>query len=382
MLVARYHVRLKNQAGTDVAIFDDWRSLQWQYIVNAAGYYSLTLDANDSRIALFEPDGQVEIWRSIPGYLDWTKTFEAHVEDFYDSLAENGNRQFVSVGSGYNGVLGRRTIAAYSDTARANKSGVAETVMKAYANENIGPGATFPPRLMQSGVMAGLTVEGDSATGNAWTGQRGQQNLLETLKKIALVGGVDFAVVGTGPATYEFRVYPNQLGVDRTTIGLDPATGFNGAGNIPVVFSPAFNNVARMEYKRKFGDSANAIFVWGQGTGSARALRLRTDPAAIALSPIGLREFSRSGNSQSTNANLDQMGGEDLQKYAASEELSFAPLLNAQTLYGVHFSVGDKVTANYFGKEFHKRIVGVKATVSSGSSGEALDFDFADVPNG
>jgi hypothetical protein len=380
VLVARYQVRLKNQAGVNVAIFDDWRSLQWQSVVNDKGFYSLTLDANDARLPLFEPDGQIEIWRSIPGNLAWSLAFEAHVEDAYDSLAENGNRQYVSVGSGYNGVLGRRTISAYSDTARANKSGTAETVMKAYVNENIGPGATFPARPMQSGVMTGLTVEADSAAGNTWTGQRGQQNLLETLKKIAIIGEVDFAVVGTGPATYEFRVYPDQLGIDRTTVGLDPATGLNAAGNIPVVFSPMLNNVRSMEHTIKYGDSFNAVFVWGQGVGSLRALRLRTDPVGVGVSPIGLREFSRSGGSQTTNANLDQMGDEDLEKYKARDELTFTPLLNEQTLYGVHFNVGDRVTSDYFGYISHKRIVGVKGDIASGSGGEQLAFDFADIP--
>jgi hypothetical protein len=252
--------------------------------------------------------------------------------------------------------------------------------MKEFVNEQIGPGATFPPRLRQSGVMAGLTVEADSGAGGAWTGQRGQQNLLDTLKKIALVGLVDFAIVGTGPAAYEFRTYANQLGVDRTNIGLNPATGLNGAGNVPVIFSPMLNNVSRMDYKRQFGDSANAIFVWGQGVGSTRALRLQIDAAAIGVSPIGLREFSRSGGSQTSDANLDQVGLEDLEKYRVREELSFTPLLNPQTLFGVNFNLGDRVTADYFGRTFHKRIVSVKATVSSGSSGEALDFEFADIP--
>ena len=380
MLVARYQVRLKSQAGIVTAIFDDWRGLQWQYVVNAPGFFSLTLDGGDARVSLFLPDCQIEIWRTIPGVLPWALAYEALVEDVYDSLFENGNRQFVIVGAGYNSLLARRTIAYYSDAAGAAKSGAAETVMKEFVDENLGPGATVPPRLLNDGVLAGLTIGADLGTGSAWTGQRTGQNLLDTLKKISLVGGVDFAVIGTGPATYQFSTYYPQLGADRTTIGLDPTTGRNAAGNVPVVFSPLLNNVSRMEYRKKHSDETNAVFVWGTGTASARAVRLRTDPVAIAVSPIGLREISRSGASQSSAANLDQVGDEDLEKYAARDDLDFTPLLSDQTLYGKDFSVGDLVTADYFGRTFHKRITSVNASVSSGSSGESMDFEFSDIP--
>lgn len=382
MLVARYQIRLKDQSGSPAAIFDNFRTLRWQYKINAGGSFEFEIDGRDDRVSLFEPDGQLEMWRSIPGIAVWYKVFEAHIEDFDDSILENGDQRFVVGGTGYTGVLGRRTIAHASDTVYATKSGPAETVMKEYVNENVGPGATCPPRLLESGVMPGMSVEANSGGGAIWTGSKHEQNLLETLQGIADFAKIDFAVVGTGPATYEFRTYINQFGVDRTTVGLDPSTGLNAAGNVPVVFSPLLDNISKLNYKLAHNSEVNAAYIWGRDTGASRAIRLRTNSAAIAISPIGLREASRSGASQTTDADLDAIGDSVLEQSQTREVITFTPKRTTQTLFGVHFGVGDRITVRRRNVDYNKRVVAVTGTVMAGGkgSGESLDFDFSDIP--
>jgi hypothetical protein len=225
--------------------------------------------------------------------------------------------------------------------------------------------------------MAGMTIEADSGAGATWAGARHGQNLLDTLKLIAAFSSIDFAVVGTGAATYEFRTYELQRGSDRTNVGLDPATGLNAAGNVPVVFSPLAGNVSSMAYSLRHKNETNAAYIWGQGQGSARNVRLRTDPAAIAVSPIGLRESSRNGASQATNTEIDALADAELEKQQAKETLTFTPKSSPNCLFGVNYFVGDRVTADYYGNVMNKRIISVTATV--GDNGESLDFDFADI---
>lgn len=380
MLVARYQIRLKDPDGVQVALFDDWRSLQFQKKLNTPGFYTFIINGLDPRVSLFEPDGQVEIWRSIPGELGWYKEFEAHHEDYYLQLFSNGNWQFTSVGTGYIGLLARRGIEYTSDVAQAAKSGVAETVMKEYVNENAGAAATSPPR-EADGVTAGLTIEVDAGLGSTWSGQRSTKNLLETLQEIANSCDLDFDVVGTGAATYEFQTFDTQRGEDRTVTGLDPTTGLNAAGNVPVIFAPELGNVAEMSYSIRRKEESNAVFVWGAGTAAARAIEVREDAAAIGVSPIGRRESSRSGASQgSTTADLQALGDEWLARDAVKEEFTFKPKLNAQTLYGKHFNVGDRVTARLGTIIRSKRIVGVSITVSENNAGEDTTFEFSDIP--
>ena len=76
-IAARYYVRLLNQGGAQVALFDSFEGLEFGQVVDDIGYYNLTLvDNEDGRLDLFELDGQVEIYRSVPGVgLDWYDEF-------------------------------------------------------------------------------------------------------------------------------------------------------------------------------------------------------------------------------------------------------------------------------------------------------------------
>jgi len=76
--------------------------------------------------------------------------------------------------------------------------------MKEFVSQNAAASATAPPRLFD-GVLAGLTVQADGATGVSWTGARAYRNLLEVLQGIANdTGAMDFDVVGNGAAAYLF----------------------------------------------------------------------------------------------------------------------------------------------------------------------------------
>lgn len=379
MVVARHQVRLKDSAGTVVAVFDDWRSLQYQRKVNGAGFITFIINGNDPRGNLLETDGQIEVLRSIPPSLGWYTDFDGIVEDFQDDTFENGNRQLTIVGSGPISLLGRRIIAYTSDATQAAKTGVAETVMKEYVDENVGPGATSPPRLLSSGVMAGFALEADAGGGAAWTGQRSARGLLETCQEIANEGGIDFDVVRTGAGAYEFRTYLDQLGEDRTTTGLDPATGLNAAGNAPVIFSLEAGNIARCTYRIKRRGSSNAVYVFGQGQGGARDVVVSEDMADLVASPIARREVCRNGSSQEDAADLQQLADSYLTQLAPQESFEFEPRFTATTLYGVNFSLGDRVTARYRSADFNKRVVGVTITVSDkGESPPQLEM--MDIP--
>jgi hypothetical protein len=367
----RYHLRVKSPNGQLVAVLDDFVRLDYEHRLNDAGQLTLTLRGDDPRVELINLDGIIEVWRTgddISGTL-WAVEFETLPRNFAYATDEKGVTTYTATCVGLNDLLARRVIAYKEGTVRAEKSAPAETCMKAYVRENCGDLASTETAVgrVVNGVMEGFSVEADGAHGATWNGARAFENLLDVIKEISAFAQIDFQVVSLGGGLFEFRTYPNQLGQDRTIIGLDPATGLNGAGNPPVVIDLNFGNAARMSYAFNRSNEINTVVVLGQGERSTRTVLVRQDALTILASPWNQREAVRSTNQEFTYQ-LETFGDEQLLELSAKEELTFDPLEVPNTRYGTHFVLGDKITLRYRFVERHRRIVAVKNTVVAGSS--------------
>ena len=381
-LAAIYQIILYDSTGMRLAILDDYRSLQFQNTVNGQGFFTLIINYNDPKRELFEINGIIEIKRKIPGVVDWYTEFNGHVENFQTNVFQNGNEQFTVVGSHFNGTLARRIIAYYEGTAEADKNDVAETVMKEFVTENIGALATVPNGRFANGVMSNFSIEADVATGVNWEGDRTGKNLLEVLQEISNFAEIDFEVqTDTTVGNYIFRTFVDQLGTDRTTFGLDPSTGLNGAGNAPHIFAPERGNVQTSLVAEKHRKEKNRVFVYGQGTGATRNIVSREDATAFDnTNNINLRETMRGGGSQDTAAKLNAKGDEVLESLKAIQKFEFTPQDIPSSLYGVHYFLGDKITVRVGGIEADKKIVSATITLSGGKGESNKKFDFEDIP--
>ena len=363
-MAARYKVHLKDQAGALVAIFDDFTSLLVSHRINSIDTCNFAIDDDDDRISLFELDGQVEVYRSYPEYdVDWYLEFEGFHRTFNRQIFEDGNRYFTSYSRGYTDLLNRRIVAYYAGSAYASKTGFGETVMKEFVEENCAASATSPTRL-SNGVITGFTVEATTDAGDPWTGSKAYINILNVCQDIANNSGIDFKVRGTGVATFEFRVYDGQLGSDRSIVGLVPATGLNGAGNPPVIFSLAHGNMGEPAYSSKRMAEGNFCFVLGEGVESDRDITERSDPVAIADSTWNRKEFSRDARNRSTADGYNSAGDAALEENQAEETFSFKPIQVESTLYGRDYFFGDIITARYGDIEKNKKLIGLDIRTS------------------
>jgi hypothetical protein len=249
--------------------------------------------------------------------------------------------------------------------------------MKEYVNENAGPGATLIPRLLESGVTTGLSIEADAAAGAVWSGAEAFKNLLSTLQKISKAVSLDFGIVGIGAALYEFRVKTSPWGSDRTNVGLVHATGLNGAGNAPVVFALEFGNMINPVYSLSRSSEVTAVISEGQGLGGNRLLTLRTNAGAIAESPWNLRESSRGASDEYTTAQQNSGGDAYLEDNQAKEVFTFDVMQIPSCLYGREYFFGDLVTARYKTIERQKKIIGVNITLENGR--EDIELELSDV---
>ena len=376
-MATRYQVRVLDQSGVQVALLTEWRSLEYTKRVNRVGTYNLTIDGDGDVVDEFVLDGQIEILRrdiaASPSF-GWALDFEGLHRTTQRSTAQNGLSTFLSSGRGYNDLLARRAILHRASTAGADKSGAGETVMKAYVDENAGPGA-IAPRLF-SAVTPGLTIQADGGAGTAWEGSKPFRPLLSTLREIADATTVDFQVVGNGAALFQFNAQARPLGTDRTNVGIDPATGLNAAGNAPVVFSLEFGNMQSPSYSLIRNPEITAAIVLGQGVEGSREVIQRTSPDATD-SPLNRIESVRNANEEAATAGLNSVGDAILEKLQAREDFDFQTMQIPGLLYGRDYFLGDLVTARYKTIERQKQIIGVTVNVTEGT--ETITIEVGDV---
>lgn len=369
-------VKVYNQQGDGVALFDTWENLSANSIVNDVGDYSFAFQPTDDRWKLFELDGKFEIWRRIPGIdLDWYCEYVGLHRLWGADRTSDGKYLKVSKGVGLNDFLARTNIMYPSATIKSYKNAPGETCMKEYVNENCGPSAITDPGYERevNGVLPGFTVQADTGAGAVWENDESGANLLDVLKNIAAASKIDYAVTNPSGINWYFVAYPLQLGADRTNVGLDHSTGLNAAGNKPVVFSVIRNNVSEMHYSYDRLSEANVCLVMGDGDGATRLLRVRTS-AGITDSPWNRHEISLGqGGFQSQ---MDNAGDAFLADRAPKKRADFQPLQQPTSVYGSDYFLGDRITVHENDEDLHKRIISVSRTYAN--SRETLQFGFED----
>jgi hypothetical protein len=377
-MAPRYKIHIKDTSGTLVGILTDWKRLEINPRLNDIGEYSLVIDGESSNVSLFVLDAQIEVWRcDADAGIAWYKEYEGLHRTEKRETRDNGESLYTSKGVGYNDLLDRRIILYNSGSAYTDKSAAGETVMKEYVDENAGPSATSAPRLLESGVTTGLSVEADAAAGAAWSGAEAFKKLLSTLQNISNATSLDFGIVGTGAALFEFRVKASPWGADRTNVGLVHATGLNGAGNTPIVFALEFGNMIKPDYSLSRTSEINSVISEGQGLSGNRMLTLRTNAGAIAESPWNLRESSRGASDEYTTAQQQSGGDAFLADNQAKETFTFDVMQIPSCLYGRDYFFGDLVTVRYKTIERSKKIVGVNITLENGR--EDISLELSDV---
>ena len=373
-MATRYQIILRDQAGAQVAMFTTWRSLLYNKKLNDVGEYQLEIDGDLAVISQFILDGQVEIRRrdqDASPAIDWYTDFAGFHRTEARRHDERGASIYTSSGVDYKHLLARRAILFRDTTAGAGKSGPGETVMKEYVDENAGPGAVSPPRAF-AGVFPSFTIQPDGAAGANWEGNKPYRPLLATLREIADATGVDFDVVATALATFQFQAQAEPLGLDRTTTGLNPVTGLNAAGNAPLVFSLDYDNMAVPSYALHRIQEITAAIVLGQGGEGNRVLVERTS-GDIADSPWNRTEAVKNANQDEDTAALNARGDAFLQELQARESFTFAALQIPATLYGRDYFLGDRVTARYQTIERNFQITGVTIRVQEGVEEIAIE---------
>lgn len=325
-MISDYRINVSNKAGVLQAVITDPISFTYTRIVNAPGILVMEIRGDHPILTNIEENWLIEVYRRPKGY-SWRKEFSGFYQDIdwiqedvapRASLSAYGSMVMLSWRvSGYTANMADRT-------AFSNKP--AETIAKTLVEYNAGPSATLANGRETDGVISGLSVETDAGTGKSMDWFCAWQNLLETLQKLAESGGGDFDLV-TGGSAYQFRWYDGQLGIDRSS---------------DVVFALQRGNMANPRYRERRSSRLTSVIVGGKGEEEEREI-------AIVKSD----DFSASDNYEGflgatdvdTEAGLINRGQAKLAENRIAKEFYFTVLQSEASKYGVHYDLGDLVSA-------------------------------------
>lgn len=228
------------------------------------------------------------------------------------------------------------TYAPYNTNEHDVRSGVASTVLIAYANANLGPGATgarrIPPVVMNTDPVVGSSV----------TGRARWQPLLALLQELATAGGIGFQLRQSGTSL----VFSAYQPTDRSTT---------------VQFSLELGNLAGYDYEVTAPEATYAL-IGGDGEGTARTIIETYDPATLAA--YGRNEVFIDRRDTTDPTEMTQAGQTHLVEHGEQAKLSITPIDTPQMMFGAQYNLGDQVTVIIDGAPVGEVVREVKLTLT------------------
>lgn len=210
------------------------------------------------------------------------------------------------------------TAPPYSSAADDARTGVGSTVIWQYVNVNLGPGAIAPRRLPT------MTMATDPLVGTSVSGRARYDVLLELIQKLAIAAGdMGFRVAQEGTGLV-FSVYAPE---DKTT---------------SVVFSEGFANLSSFSYESQ-APAYTYVYGGGEGEGIAREFVEGQDTTAVAN--WGRIEKLVDAREQDDGPEVSQQIATALAENSEKLSLEITPVDTTNLSYGVHYQLGDKVSA-------------------------------------
>jgi hypothetical protein len=342
-MAPEYRIDIKDTTGARQAVITDFLWLDYRKARRSAGLARFGLGGSHAALGLLLDKYQVEIWRrDAEAEIDWYCDFYGLFRDDEAQDDDNGRTEVALSCPEQKSMLGWRMNAFPAGTASrtAFSSVAAETIMKTLVSYNCTSLATTGNGRDRNGQISGISVQTDAAGGNILSWESARGNLLNELAELAQIGGLDFDLIKTGGATWEFRTYVGQRGIDRSGT---------------VTFAQEYGNMRRPKLTRTRSTERTVAIIAGQGQSSDRRIRTRTGANYNSTNDIEMLVDARQGT---TDAALDAAGDRALEDKESRARLEFQVIQTPATLYGKHYCVsgdiGDLVRGRYRGVEATK----------------------------
>jgi len=355
-------LRVRNPQGNLLASYSDYVKLEYARGHNKTGWMRADFSPNAVNPDYFRLDTRLEPWRQIDGqtpYLDGETIFFVRKSGYTINASEQ--EVFRVYGYDANYLLEGRTVAFYSGSAQASKSGPADDLMKEIVTEQL-LGDNLYPSLYRSlnswgdyfAVQTNLSAAPSVPKEFAW------RQVSEVLPELAAASARlgTYLVYDTVYATesrLEFRTYTGQRGVNHG----------NTSGQ-RVVISRERRNLEQPEYYEDYTNQVTYSYAGGQGVGPSREIVSLVDQPELERSPFNWREIFQDARNSDTTAGITSEAYNILQENRVRKVLTGKILDTAGCQDGVHFRYGDIVYAEYRGHGFDAHIDAMHVTIEGG----------------
>jgi hypothetical protein len=243
-------------------------------------------------------------------------------------------------------LLTRPIIGYAAGESESDKTDFVDDMIKEiiYENKGAGAGNTSEGRF-RGYPAANFTIAGDESAAPSLTRRFAWrqmwpviQELMESSRHAGTPLYID--VVPVGHAEFQVRTYINVRGIDRTI-----TTGLN-----PIVFSKEAGNLQAPELEEDWSDEWNYVFGGGQGEGLDRLVDTENDLDRILQSIWNRRERFADAREEDTALGVAQKANQMMQDSRPVIKFQANLIDTPQTLLGVHWDFGDKVSAQYRGR--------------------------------
>lgn len=372
---AVYEIRVLDAFGMQVASVDQPIRLSYTRSVNAVGALTLIVTRDAIPDQYVTADTRIEVWRKPDGGT-WGRECDGPwlvQADTRGTSHQDGRYRTIKAET-LNTLLDRRSVIYYAMTGQANKSGLADDMMKAIFRDNLGSSANASPispgapNPIRDWTSTGLTVDNNTSQGPSTAKAFAWQNVLSTLQAI----GRDAATLGTpiyfdivqDGANYIFRTFAGVRGVDRST-----------GSNILVISAERGSLGGTIEVTTDWSDTATTVVAGGQGQESARVINFSYDTARIGLSPWGNRELFIDRTQLTSPAALVAEASAELRRRRPQKVLSGTLISVPGAVYGLDWGFGDKLVVEYEKDSFTARVNAVTVSLQQGKETITAQID-------
>jgi hypothetical protein len=131
-------------------------------------------------------------------------------------------------------------------------------------------------------------------------------------------------------------------------------------------------------YRKLISTSSNTVIALGQAVGGSQNIAGAQGVADATATPWSQREFVVRANSQGDAAEVSTTASEEAERRKILEKLTFSPVQQNSSQYGVDYFLGDKVTAKYLNIEAHYIVSGITINLSPGQAEDiSIDLEVA-----
>lgn len=356
---------LADPFGSRLADASKFVSLKYTRVVNGIGTAILVLPATFNSELILLPDGRVEIWRRLPGtsreYLDTDTTWL--IKKVRYERDDRGREIIIIEADTPLCILrepGRFINYAAGGTTSVSTSEAADDALKRIASLNIGSSISAGQEATRN-IAAYVSIAPNLTLGAAISKSYAWRDILKVMQEIAASSTqagtyLAFDIVAPTPSSLEFRTYIGQRGVDHR---------FPSGAN-PIIIGPAFGNMGACFLEYDYRNEITYALAGGKGEGAGRLTASAKDDTRIGASPFGYREKFIDATQYDTTTGLSAEAQAAVRQGRPRSRFQGKLIDTPDTRYGVHWSWGDFVTVQAFGKSFDCRIDAISVTIDKG----------------